>query len=747
MPQQTLIKKNYSFVGGLNTDSGYLQQVPNSWKEGDNIIPFLDGHIERRSKIDLEVSYALSSTFNVLAKTSNAFVVDLWKTVGGNGLLNYAVVQSGATISFYDCVSPSVSPGIKGFTIDLTPYQCPTSPNVIGTSPIAMASGNGKLIIVSSDTDPLLVTYNESSDTITVTRLTLKIRDFYGIVDTVPITTNPTILTTTHQYNLINQGWGGNNAQLFWDATGTYPDDTQIWLQGKDSTDNFSPTLLNKQDFGTGEAPKGRVILDAFYRDRSAVSGVTAATAQSGTTPAVEVENYRPTTTAFFAGRAWYAGIQSSTMGSWVFFSRIADTDIKYEQCYQEGDPTAEYTNDLISSDGGAIPIPGAGRILLIKPLQESLLVFAQNGIWEIKGDASGFRADGYQSKQVSSFGVLSPKAVVDIETTIAFWASAGIYILEKDNVSGDYTPKSLSLGKIQTLYGDLQSTVDMAYVQGFYDSIKKIVYWMYRVQTAAGTNSGERRFEVENFLLYNVALDAPYTYSVKKDNGLAYIVGGFLSPNSGDVPSTDTVVAPSGTSVVVGVDTVIVDITIESQGPKIPKFLTMVPSGSNFALTFGDFLNTADTPTKFKDWYTVDNAGTETTTLPYILTGYDLEDDGAKNHQAPYIVTHMIKTETGFDTSFNAKNRSSCVLQGRWEWTDNSSASRWTSGEQIYRHKQLYVPASSNDTYADGYPLVVTKTKLRGKGKALQLKFSSAPGLEMKIAGWAISYAISTRV
>ena len=53
MPQQTLIKKNYSFVGGLNTDSGYLQQVPNSWKEGDNIIPFLDGHIERRSKIDL----------------------------------------------------------------------------------------------------------------------------------------------------------------------------------------------------------------------------------------------------------------------------------------------------------------------------------------------------------------------------------------------------------------------------------------------------------------------------------------------------------------------------------------------------------------------------------------------------------------------------------------------------------------------------------------------------------------------
>ena len=747
MPQQTLIKKNYSFIKGLNTDSGYLQQVPNSWKEGDNITPFVDGHIERRSKIDLEVSYALSSTFNTLAKTSNAFTVDVWKSVGGNGLLTFAVVQQGATVSFYDCVAPSVSPNIKGFTIDLTPYKCPTSPNVIGTSPIAMCSGNGKLIIVSRDTDPILVNYVEASDTITVTRLTLKMRDFYGLVDTNAITYNNPVLTTIHQYNLLNQGWGGLNAQHYWDATGVYPDDTQIWLQGKDTNDDFSPTILDKQDFGTGAAPKGRFILDVFNRDRSAVSGVTAATAQSGATPVPEVENYRPTTCAFFAGRAFYAGVQSSTIGSWVFFSRIADTDIKYEQCYQEGDPTAEFTNDLISSDGGVIPIPGAGGILLLKPLQESLLVFAQNGIWEIKGDASGFRADGYQSKQVSSFGILSPKSVVDIETTLMFWSAAGIYVMEKDNVSGDYVPKSVSLGVIQTLYSDLQDTVDMAYVQGFYDSIEKIVYWMYRVQTAAETNSGERRFEVENFLLFNVALGAFYTYSVKKDNGLAYIVGGFLSPNSGDATVVDDVVAPSGTPVVVGVDSVVVDTTINSQGPKVPKFLVMVYNGSTYALTFGDFLNTADTPAKFFDWYTVDNVGVETTVLPYVLTGYDLEDDGAKNHQAPYIITHLIRTETGFTASYNAKNQSSCILQGRWEWTDNATASRWTSGEQVYRHKQLYVPTSIADTYTDGYPLVVAKSKLRGKGKALQLKYSSASGKEMKIAGWAIQYAINQRV
>ena len=746
MPRQTQIKKSYSFVAGLVTDSGYLQQVPNSWKEGDNITPFLDGHIERRNKLDLEDSYTISPTFTATARASSAFSVDLWKNVGGDGSLNYAVVQVGNLVYFYDCVEASLSPNRKSFTIDLTTYKCPTSPNVFGTSQISISSGNGKLVIVSADTDPILVSYNTDSDTITTTRLTLKIRDFYGIVDTVPITTNPATLTTTHQYNLLNQGWADLNAQYYWDLTGGYPDDTQIWLQGKDSSDDFSAALLVKQDFGTGAAPKGRYILDAFYRDRSAVSGVTAATAQEGTTPAVEVENYRPVTTAFFAGRSWYAGIQSPTMASWVMFSRITDTDIKYEQCYQEGDPTAEYTSDLISSDGGVIPIMGAGGILLLKPLQESLLVFAQNGIWQILGDASGFKADGYQVKQIASFGILSPKSVVDVETTVMFWSTAGIYTLEKDQVSGDYTPKSISLGKIQSLYDDYQETSHMQYVQGFYDSLDKVVYWMHHVHSDAEAFDSSNRFDVENFLLLNVALGAFYTYSVEKGSSLGRVVGGFLSPNAGNVATTYTIVAGSDT-VVVGSNTVVASSDLSSKGPRIPKFLTIVPSGSSYAVTFSDFINVLDTPSKFKDWYTADNSGVETTTLPYVLTGYDMEEDGAKNHQAPYIITHMLRTETGFTTAMEAKNASSCTLQGRWEWTDSSAASRWTSGEEVYRHKNLYVPSDSSDTYNDGYPLVVAKTKLRGKGKALQLKLSSASGKEMKLAGWAIQYMINTAI
>lgn len=644
MPRQSLIKKNYSFIGGLNTDSGYLQQVPNSWKEGDNVIPFLDGHIERRAKLDLEIDAELSPTISTTTKSTGAFTVDIWKNVGGLGSRSFAVVQLGQLIYFYDCVGTTVSANRKSFFIDLEDYKAPSSPTTIGTSPISISNGDGNVVIVSSDTDPIKVSYDDSTDSITVTQLTLKMRDFDGIDDTTPITTNPATLTDLHNYNLQNQGWDSTKIASYFATSGVYPDDTQIWLQGKDTSDDFSPTLLNKQDFGTTTAPKGRFILDVFNRDRSTVSGITGLD--------LETENYRPSATAFFAGRVWYSGIQSSTIGSWVLFSRIISRDSHYEQCHQEGDPTSEYNSDLIASDGGVIPVIGAGGILRLVPLQDSLLVFAKNGIWQITGDAySGFKADGYQVKQVSSFGILSAKAVVEVETTVMFWSTAGIYTLELDSTTGAYSPKSISLGKIQTLYETYQETADMEHIQGFYDNVNKTIYWMLKVHVDDDPIDETGRFVVEEFLVFNIALGAFYTLSVEPDSVLAIVVGGFLSPTTGTVDTSFDVVTGLD-SVVIGADTVVVSGSFASSGIKIPKFLTLVPQGSRYGATFADFNNQKDTPYKFMDWYSVDGVGEETSTLPFVITGYDLEDDGARIHQAPYIITHMLRTEDGFTES-----------------------------------------------------------------------------------------------
>lgn len=739
MPRQTSLKTDFTFVGGLVTDGSFLTTPQNAWRDGDNIIPFLDGHIERRVKLDVEALYNKAPSFDTTTKELHAFSVSLWSSVGGDGLLTFAVVQEGQTVRFYDTSTSSISPNIKAFTIDLNTYKSVTSTNVFGTSLISMASGNGKLIIVSADTDPILVSYAAATDTISVTRLTLQIRDFSGLPDSTAVDTRPAALTSTHNYNLKNQGWTDTHINTYFAAIGLYPSDAQIWLQGKDSSDNFSPTLLDKQDFGNGSAPKGRYILDVFNRDRTTVSGVAGLT--------TETEAFRPTTTTFFAGRAWYSGISSDTLGSWILFSRIAETDAKYAQCYQEGDPTAEWTNDLLASDGGVIPIPNAGGIVKLQALQDSLLVFAQNGIWQILGDVGGFRADGYQVKQIASFGVVSGRSVVEVENTLAFWSSAGIYILEKDNVSGDYVPKSISQKKISDLYQEYQETSHISYVSGFYDSVEKIIHWLHHVHSDGSFTSVDR-YKVSNILSFDLELGAFYTKSIADlSSNSPVVVGGFLSPNLSSASVTLNVVDSSGNQIVTGADTIVATVDFSASSPRIPKFLTIVPDGANWALTFSDFLNTENTPNKFKDWYNFDGVGAETATLPYIITNYEILTDASRYFQAPYIVTHLHKTETGIDSNGDPINESSCLLQGRWDWTDDSAGGRWTSAQEVYRHRQPILFANPSATFTTGYPLVVAKTKIRGRGRSLHLKFTSASGKDMKIAGWAVQLAKNTNV
>src|SRR3990167_10117038 len=132
---------------------------------------------------------------------------------------------------------------------------------------------------------------------------------------------------------------------------------------------------------------------------------------------------------------------------------------------------------------------------------------------------------------------------------------------------------------------------------------------------------------------MYNVALGAFYTYSLKSDTTLATVVGGFVSPNTGNVSTIYSVIAGAD-PVISAADGVVVTDTVASASTRIPKFLTLKPSGADYVATFSDFLNLLDTPAKFKDWYTVNTAGVDQDALPFVLTGYDIEDDGAKNHQ-----------------------------------------------------------------------------------------------------------------
>ena len=107
-----------------------------------------------------------------------------------------------------------------------------------------------------------------------------------------------------------------------------------------------------------------------------------------------------------------------------------------------------------------------------------------------------------------------------------------------------------------------------------------------------------------------------------------------------------------------------------------------------------------------------------------------------ARAKTGQYLTVFMRRTETSFDSSANPVNPSGCLMQTRWDFTDNSYAGKWQDEVQVYRQLRPYF-ASPSTTFDDGYPLVITRNKLRGRGKAVQMKFTSQTGKDMQLVGW----------
>lgn len=274
------VDDSFTFVGGLNTEGLYFLTPKNSWKEGDNVIPNTDGSLVRRKAVDFETNYQTQELAQSLeqAVDNYAYCVETWESVNGNGNLDFIVVQQGTTVYFYKAASGTVSASLLPFSIDLNDFVCfGNTTTVFGNKVITCASCYGKLLITSVDTDPILVNYNEASNTITTKRLELRIRDFTGILSPAPLSESNTEAEwealnfwPEAKYNLYNQGWKETQLTTFVAAkAGAYPNNTQQWVYGKNIDDNFDVAVLDKQDFGTSPAPKGRVVLKAFYQDRA----------------------------------------------------------------------------------------------------------------------------------------------------------------------------------------------------------------------------------------------------------------------------------------------------------------------------------------------------------------------------------------------------------------------------------------------------------------------------------------------
>lgn len=741
MAVQASVKDAFTFVGGLNTEGGYFITPENTYKEGVNVVPKIDGSIERRNGIDYESSYSLyASAISSDQKDLWAFTTGTWSTVAGNGNLDFIVVQLGTTVHFYSAASGTVSASKKSFTVDLTTYRPLGNIEIVGTGVCSFASTYGKLIVTSENTEPIIITYNPDSDTISVATIDVQIRDFKGkpLIDNdgnvVPIDAEYTkdewealgIDVADVKYNLYNQGWTDTQIDAYRIANGgsagdpslgKFPANTKSWIYGKNTSDVFDPSFLNKQDFGNSPAPKGHYILEAF-----------------------DSVNYRPKACAFFAGRAWFAGMPSSDLLGTVYFSQVLDTTDKVGNCYQTNDPTSEVLSDLEDDDGGTIEIPEAGEIVSLQPLGRGIMVLASNGVWFISGIDQGFKASNYSVERVSTVGCSGGKSVVVVEDTLLYWSTNGIYVLQAAN-SIEYTSKNASDQAVKTFYQSIP-VLGKLHAEGSYNGTDKIVYWLYSNSTSATTSSG--RYNKNTVLALDLRLNAWYWFSLDTTLG--------VTPVSIESTKETTTVAETygvlvgADSVVRGADSVVADIPVTAGNRRQFKVLTLHPvTSNNYSVTFSDFENTRDSATKFKDWYSYNNSGVEKDS--YFITGYNMGGNGpARTKTGQYLTVFMKRTETAFDANTIPLNQSGCKMQSRWDFTDNSFPGKWADEVQVYRQLRPFF-ASAGDPFDDGYPLVITKNKLRGRGKAVQFKFTAEAGKDMKLVGWTGTFVGSTNV
>lgn len=718
---------------------------------------FTAGNRARRLGVDYETDYALSTYDLETANEADAPIIEyMWKNVGNVEGLDFLVHQVRNMIYFYDASGSNTSGNVKAFTIDLSDYYVPNTLDP-ENQPVQMTIGKGYLFIVSQAIDPLIVEYDEMTDTIDVQAVVILIRDFDGVDDALTVEEEPTTLSTTHNYNLLNQGWTGTittiiRAPTLWgsmiflnpttttttdviqkykDIIGKYPGNNKQWFLGKVEVaadgykiGDFNPLLLNKVHVGNTRAPKGHFVFPAFAKDRSGVSGLSGLDTETSLT--------RPNTVCFASGRVFYGHNNN------VYFSQIFSSKQKAGLCFQDNDPTSEDISDLLASDGGVIAIPSADRIYLTKEVSNGIMVFANNGVWFISGGDKGFSADDFQVTKVSSIGTDAPYSVVDTESHIYWWSRTGIQRIEQSSgvfgpISGSFKSSNLTENVIDTFIKDINSNV-RKYVKGVFDYGTNTIHWLY-----ASNDLGRNNF-YNRILNFNVITESFFPWSLTSGN-FPYLVGCYATSDINRISNSEPMTILGDPVVILG-DPVVSNGTTISAKDTFVQFVVAAPISTGWKFTVGNFTND-----NFVDWETFDTDGV--TYNSFVETGYEILEDAARNKQATYVHAFFRQTEENFvadGDDYTVDKPSSCYLTTKWDWSNTTASNKWSSRVQAYRISRMPFVNVLNLAIDTGFSIVATRNKARGTGRALQFRFEcDERGKNFDLLGWHVFYLGNT--
>lgn len=697
MPRSNNVVVQNNFIKGLLTQNTALTFPENACTETWNCVFDLRGQVTRRHPIDVEDLFSGSAK----TLTSNAIATYLWTNVAGDGDVYFIVAQIGNTLYFYRSTSTdSLSAGLHGDTIDLTTFIPSTSTvTTVASLECQFSSGNGLLFVTNENLESFYVEYDIAGDSLSATQIDLEIRDFEGdLADALAVDNRPTStvagLSAAHHYNLLNQGWTATTLAS-WDTARTdMPSNCDVSWYFKNSSDAFDFSTVADRVVGNSAAPKGHYIYSLYDVDRTA----NVATATKTQCPTERVK-----TSAFYAGRVFYSGLDFSNNNARIFFTQIVQESSQYGKCYQTNDPTSQELFDLLPTDGGFIDLLEAGMIVKLMPALNVLLVFATNGIWAITGSQGlGFTANDYSIIKISSIRTISHTSFVDAEGVPYWWNLDGIYTVQPDPQKGGFSVMSITDTTIKEFYDDIPGS-SKSFARGVHDPLSKTIQWIYRSTEATGF---EENYVFDRMLNFNLLTGAFYPWSVGTGTGEIHSIvdvraatGSFVA--SPVVNGADTVV--SSTNPVV----VFVSETGTTTSSKI-KYFSSYNDGS-VKVTFAEERTDLDT---YVDW---DNAGTAEDYDSYFITGYSVHGKGIKRFQSNYI---NVFSNNEVDNSF--------TITGLWNYATAASTMKWSL-------PQTFTNTSGNFSYKP------RRIKIRGSGVACQFKIENNGTDPFNIVGWSV--------
>ena len=160
------------------------------------------------------------------------------------------------------------------------------------------------------------------------------------------------------------------------------------------------------------------------------------------------------TAMSIIGGRAWY-GITGRDFN--LAFSQINDTSDPFNSsmigsltdCYQANDPNAEIENDVLATDGGTLTISEMGTVIKILEYKNHILVFANNGIWDITGDESlSFKPTSYTIFKVSDDTISRNEGVLVADNVVYYVTDNDLKVITT-NQSGYIEVADISSVKI----------------------------------------------------------------------------------------------------------------------------------------------------------------------------------------------------------------------------------------------------------------------------------------------------------